>query len=117
MSRRAFPGPFWVVLAAAAIAASAQAGTVEYDLSKFDPNEWEISHPEYVKVEADGLHIRVPKPGITVSVVLKRYFGDEFDMKLRFRQKDPVEPTHLKVGFFLENPEEDARTETNYRTE
>ena len=106
-----------ITLVVVLLSGSAGAGTVVYDLSRFKADDWEISHPEYVKVEPDGLHVRIPKPGVTVSVVLKRHFEDEFDMKLRFRQKDPVEPTHLKIGFFLENPEENARTETNYHTE
>lgn len=95
----------------------AVAGTLTYDLAKFNPDEWEISHREHVKAEKDGLHVRIPTSGVTVSVRLKRTCRDEFDMKLRFDQTKLPPESHIRIGFFLENPDKKARDEINYHTE
>ena len=91
---------------------SARAGTVEYDLSKFDAKDWEIDGAAQLKVQADGLHILIPQGGKRVTVRLKKYFEDEFDVKLRFKRLKNPPRSDMRVGFFLENPAEKASAET-----
>ncbi|HUU42910.1 MAG TPA: hypothetical protein VMX57_03975, partial [Planctomycetota bacterium] len=106
-----------VLVFLAALPSAARAGTVEYDLAKFNPEEWEVSHPDCVKVEADGLHVRVPKDAPRVTLRLKRWVSDELDMTLRFERVKFPPTSNLRVGFFLDNPDVKAHDEISSHIE
>jgi len=104
------------VVLALTLPGTASGGTLEYDLSKFAPKEWDLEGAECLKVKPDGLHVRIPA-GKRVTVRLKRYFHDEFDMNVRFQRVELQPENHFRIGFFLENPDLDAHDEINYHTE